>query len=539
MKKLIKNVGMFSLCMAIMLAVTNCDEPSGTDSVQKYTVDLSKMPTANEGNSATFDRTTNTFTVKQKNAGIGLWLENMDISDYNIIRIKYQALNDVGFLFSANYSDVQLEWPDYAVYCPSYLTEIVFPIPSYEKHLESIYMWGAYNTDYEQFIINGVTLEKIDNPKQTNVHASDESPVVDAATTGTLDSSLDAWDFVPQLGVGFNYWPFMGCSIDIDTGLDFYMHGSYSKSATPQVFQMVKAKGFKTIRLQVNPGNHFIDDEYTIDPRFLKDLKRVVDMAIGMNMNVIICGFFWPVEQYGWEVTRTINPVRYEGITVTEEDKDRSEALLEAFWKQISDAFNNSYDERLIFETMNEPGNGGQEVLPIHSEICNGYNQLIVDTIRETGGNNANRFIMIAAFGWPYFDDDEFDFQLPTDTAEGKLIPITHLYPMGVEGYIENEYTDDVEEFITYHFTGMDEYFFENGIPVYVSEASAPRPVPLDQKIEMMTDFMEEVTNPERSCAIALWEDSSLNSFCYYNRKTFVWEQEEFIDTLFEGQSNQ
>ena len=82
----------------------------------------------------------------------------MDISDYNIIRIKYQALNDVGFLFSANYSDVQLEWPDYAVYCPSYLTEIVFPIPSYEKHLESIYMWGAYNTDYEQFIINGVTI---------------------------------------------------------------------------------------------------------------------------------------------------------------------------------------------------------------------------------------------------------------------------------------------------------------------------------------------------------------------------------------------
>ena len=546
--------GILLLCMATVFAVVGCGNSATLDNSateknnSTYTINLNNMAVENNEKTATFDKTTGKVTIKKRDAYIGCWLDNKDVSDYNIIRIKYNAPDDVGFNFTIDYPNDSLNWYDTTVYCPSYLTEMVFPILPSETIIKAIGMSGAWNTEYEEFYIKEITLEKVDNPVKTNVHISNASPVIDAATEPAaekaVDADFDAWDFVPQLGVGFNYFPFISGSNTLDLGSDFYASG-FSKSNTRNIFKMLKQKGFETIRLPVNPGNQFVDDEYNMDSRFVEEIKYVVDIAIEEGMYVILCGYFWPPEQYGWEINKTKDYIRFEGVIVNEQEKDRSEKLLKAFWTQISRAFNNSYDEHLIFETMNEPldlihtehsGNPEDQancpVCQNDFKIGNEYNQLIVDTIRASGGNNANRFIMVAAFGYPY----RATFKLPDDdTAANKLIPIMHMYPMGVENYEKLIYSQGIKKAeITHPFELMDEWFFSKNIPVYVSEVNAPRLVPVPEKINMMKDFMAEVKKQGRSCNVTLHvcPDLGENDFCYLNMYTCEWKEEEFFDAI-------
>ena len=563
MKKLHKTLRFFLLCLTSIHAFISCSSSSTPENNKEqtnpqsqseniYKIDLSKLPAANDTNTATFDKNTGTITIdrhgdEKADAGIFCWVGDVDVSAYNIIRIKYKALDEVGFNFFVNSTDESIRWHEKGVYCPSYMTEIVFPITAYPKKFDGIYIEGAYKTNTEKFIIKDISFEKISNPQITNIHVSDAKPVVDSATQTTIDADNDAWDFVQKLGTGFNYWPFQTASLDLDFGLDAYEMIGYSKANAKRDIQEIKKKGFKTIRIQVNPGNHFIDDKYTIDSRFIDDLKTFVDKVIEEDMYVIICGFFWPLNlSHSAESQNRINPVPYKGVIVNEAYKTQSEALLKAFWDQIATAFNNSYDEHLIFETMNEPGDNLHEKGEGHAypidltcsvclsdmNICNGYNQLIVNSIRATGGNNANRFIMIAAFGSPY----NTYFKMPKDDAnkeKNKLIPISHMYPLGVEGWEISVYSDKVKKELENEFTLMDECFFTKHIPVYVSETSATLAVDINQRIAMMNDFMTEVTKSGRSCNINLWMDpypkDGDSHFCYYNVRIGQWIDEGFI----------
>ena len=539
MKKLL-SILIFACCMAMAFA----------QNVKPYKVDLSRLPASNEEKTAAFDKKTGMITINKPgkindDAGIYCWLDNMDVSAYNIIRVKYEALNDIGFILNIDFPDESnaFNWSDKVVYCPSYLKEMVIPITAYPKTFSGLFFQAAWHTSYQQFIIKEISFEKVDNPVLTNIHITDDKPVVDTAPDPTINTKADAWDFVPKIGTGFNYWPLNRVDLSIDFGEDIYQQG-YSKTNVKRDMQNIKKKGFKNIRIQVNPGEHFIDDKYTIAPRFISELKYVIDCAIEEDLYVMICGFHW-----GWEYRtdaekiNKVNPVRYESAIVNKQEQKRSEAVLKAFWTQICAAFNNSYDEHLIFETMNEPGDelhpqvdGHESGIDLNCAVCksdikigNGYNQIIVDTIRASGGNNANRFIMVAAFGWPYSSY----FKMPKDKAKNKLIPITHLYPMGVENYETFIYTEGLRKnAIERDFELMDKYFFKKHIPVYVSETGATVKVPMLEKINMIKDLIAETRKPGRSSGVALWFDPipfGDSHWCYYNENTGEWIQEEFI----------
>ena len=126
---------------------------------------------------------------------------------------------------------------------------------------------------------------------------------------------------------------------------------------------------------------------------------------------------------------------------MNEKKKKESTKLIEAVWKQYAQAFNNSYDEHLIFETLDEPAaifhehawnpDDNCSTCKKNFAILNEYNQLIVDTIRSTGGNNANRFIMVEGLtGGRYWLLANKLFKLPKDKAKNKIIPSLHNYPM-------------------------------------------------------------------------------------------------------------
>ena len=98
-------------------------------------------------------------------------------------------------------------------------------------------------------------------------------------------------------------------------------------------------------------------------------------------------------------------------------------AKYKAVWKQIATKFKN-YDQHLVFESMNEEFDGtyGTPSSTAYANI-NAYNQIFVDTVRQTGGNNAKRWLMIP--GWNTnitYTVGNYGFSLPTDNYRDSSI---------------------------------------------------------------------------------------------------------------------
>ena len=147
---------------------------------------------------------------------------------------------------------------------------------------------------------------------------------------------------------------------------------------------MIKAvhkAGFETLRLPVSWHNHVSGDDYTIDKAWLDRVQEVVDYAINDGMYVIL----------------NIHHDEQEFFPSSDR-MDSSRKYVSSIWSQIAERFK-SYNEHLIFETLNEPrlvGSPNEWNLNMGAKECldsvrciNELNQLAVDTIRKTGNNNA------------------------------------------------------------------------------------------------------------------------------------------------------
>ena len=519
--------------------------------VKPYVVDLNKIPAVTGDKTATYDKASRTFTVKAAKGqrGMSVWLgENgLDVSNYNIVRVKYKVIGDFGFNMALSYADPSISWEEKINYCPSYLTEMVIPLIPGQEKINDIWFEGTWNIDYQQFVLDAITFEKVANPVKTDVNVTDEPPVIDAAVSGKFDDKISSWDYVKKLGVGFNYAPFSNHETDCDFGMDYYI-SEHIKRPSKDIIHLIRQTGFKTIRIQTNPDIHMMDENYTLDPRFITELKKVVDWAIEEDMYVIICGPFAEFMKEDYYRKKVKESVHYVGYTVTPEYDKECRAIIKAIWTQYAKAFNNSYDEHLIFETLNEPVDAFHEhnfaertdcpVCKKDFALMNEHNQVMLDAIRSTGGNNAKRFVMIAGLASGYKNITTNLFKLPKDKAKDKLIPIFHLYPMGYTErpgqYFRKYYTANIKKQIADAFVALDKVYFKKHIPVYATETGVALNVPVLEKINMIKDFMAEVTKKDRSCAASIWScDDYYNNLRDFDMWNIKWNAEpEYLNTI-------
>ena len=541
----------------ILLTLTCLSCSAFAQNVKPYTVDLNQFPSSNDQRTVTFNRATKTFTVKgdpEDWNGIGIWpYGGLDISAYNVVRIKYRALSDCGFCFVLDYEDDAIVWQDKNSYCPSYLTEMVIPLIQGQKKVKGISFANAWNTYYEQFIVESITFEKVSNPVRTDIHASDEPPVIDTATTGNFDDKISSWDFVQKLGAGYNYPAFTAMSAEVDFGMDSFCTWGFSRPTKDAVL-LFKNAGFKTLRLQTSPQVHMLDENYTIDPRFIKALKQFVDWAIEEDMYVIICGPSDEDMSKELYKNRYENDIHYAGYNVSEDYKASSEKFLTAMWKQYAQAFNNSYDEHLMFELLNEPidcfheHNFGREktncaVCKKNYTLMNEYNQLMVDAIRSTGGNNAKRFIILGGLSEDWKNITTNLFKMPKDKVKDRLIPTFHIYPLGftedpAKGGGKKYYTDIIRKSIVEIFAALDKAFFKKRIPVILTETNGgPLTNPVLERINCMKDMMAESTKKGRSCAVCVyWGEDYKNHRADFDPWNLKWNaQPEYLNTIIYG----
>lgn len=184
-------------------------------------------------------------------------------------------------------------------------------------------------------------------------------------------------------------------------------------ATTKELIEFVKECDFDSIRIPVTWAQHLgAAPDYTIDEAWLDRVNEVVDWALECNLKVIINVHH---DDAFWLITDN-------------EHKESSKDILVKIWSQLCKRFA-SYDENLVFETMNEPRvvNAPDEWQgnPETREVVNYLNFAALETIRNGGGNNAKRFVMIPTYACSGLDENIDALALPDDD---RVIVSVHYY---------------------------------------------------------------------------------------------------------------
>lgn len=261
--------------------------------------------------------------------------------------------------------------------------------------------------------------------------------LAESADDGTIRADLTALEVTRLMGNGTN----LGNTFEACDNTRGHVPGAdptvYETSwgqpvTTPEMLTALKAAGFDTIRIPVAWMTNATDlpaGDVTIDPAYLDRVQEVVDYARNAGMYVII-NDHW---DGGWW-----------GMFGSEDESTRQKAM-DAYigmWQQIAARFAD-YSDYVIFESANEElGARFDEDSPLYCSdsvvtyladdaryaLCNEVNQAFVDTIRATGGNNAQRFLLIAGYGTNIDQTCDDRFRMPTDPAKDKLLLSVHYY---------------------------------------------------------------------------------------------------------------
>ncbi|MCR4736422.1 MAG: glycoside hydrolase family 5 protein [Treponema sp.] len=356
-------------------------------------------------------------------------------------------------------------------------------------------------------------------------------------------TQTDANEFVLAMGAGWN----LGNTLDATGVRGMSAETSWGMPKTTQ--QMIKGlsyAGIKTIRIPVSWSGHVIDQKYTVDPAWMNRVKEIVDWAIAEGMNVIL-----NIHHDNFAGQKGLTAGR--GYYPNEENYKLSEEYFANIWTQIALAFNNGYDEHLIFETMNEPRLRGTNVEWSYSstneetkaaqEILNKLNKVSLDAIRATKGNNAKRFVMIPGYCATPNSVLSDEFLLPKDKIPGRLLISVHMYTP----YIFAGQAPGATEFTTrmaYEFAGtfkkLNEKFVQNGVGVVIGEYGAVNKNNLDQRIAYFTSYLKQAK--KYNLAAVLWDNGQWKikegskdygeKFGFYNRKEQTWYFPEILDVI-------
>ena len=309
--------------------------------------------------------------------------------------------------------------------------------------------------------------------------------------------------------------------------------------------QLAKS-GIGSVRIPITWHNHLIDNNYTIDPAWMARTKEVVDMALNAGLYVII--------NVHHDTAPSANVKYGQGYYPVESAKTESLKFLNRVWEQIAAAYKN-YDERVVFELLNEPRLVGHEREWWYDDAvadCGKANKIIVeyeqaclDKIRKSGGNNKDRFILVPAYvaqPWAAMKDT---FALPKDKAKGRIMLSVHMYdPWSFAGDPagEAEFTQAAKDGLLNAFGALYDNFVKKGVPVVITECGATNKNNLSAREAWFKFYFENAK--KKGITAVLWDNGVYEvtkdgdfgeHFGFYNRTEQKWYFPTLLKAALEG----
>lgn len=328
---------------------------------------------------------------------------------------------------------------------------------------------------------------------------------------------MTASEYVSKLGAGWNLGntlesnPWRGDKSPIG------QETAWSNPVTTQkMIQTVKDAGFDVFRVPVTWCSQMGDaPDFIIKKEWLSRVKEVVDYGFKIGMTVLL-----NLHHEDWHFP-------------SEENYPAAKAKIKKVWEQIAEYFSD-YDDKLIFESMNEPRKektemewtGGDEE---GRRIVMRLNQDFVDTVRATGGKNSARMLLVPNYAASCNENAMEDFVMPK--GENIIMSLHGYLPYGfalTDDHNQNRWSKELQPEIDLLFKRIDKHFLSKGIPVIMGECGARKK---GDNEEDRAQWAVYYTSKAREYGVpCLWWDNgyldgskTTEVFGLLNRNTLEW----------------
>ena len=282
---------------------------------------------------------------------------------------------------------------------------------------------------------------------------------------------------------------------------------------TQAMIKAVADAGFNAIRIPVRWTEQLSDAQnMVVKDTWLARVKEIVDWALAENMYVII--------NTHHEAWLDRNPFYSK--------QQENNQKLYALWTCIATYFRD-YGEKLIFAGTNETTVDWSAPNTEQQTVQNSYNQTFVDAVRDTGGKNYYRNLVVQTFACsPYFGLN--GLTIPTDKVEERLSVEFHYYdPYEYCGSCTYYYwgeaykdkgrilTSSTESTITNLFDRITNSWTKKGLGVVMGEYGVSNHYTSDDmqtQQENMQYYLKCVTGEARKHGFAafVWDNNAFNN---------------------------
>ena len=330
-----------------------------------------------------------------------------------------------------------------------------------------------------------------------------------------------------------NYWGQQGLESETCWG---------QSKAKPELIKMMKDAGFGAIRVPVTWYNH-MDKDGKVNAEWMKRVHEVVDYVINQGLYCIVNVH---------HDTGADSDSFKSWIKADEANYTQNKARYENLWQQIAEEFKD-YDEHLLFESYNEmldklsswcfasfasTNKYDAAVAKSAYNAINSYAQSFVTTVRNTGGNNATRNLVVNTYAaccgngtWSdYLKEPLSQLTIPTDPAANHLMVQVHDYPNIANGIanVKKEIDDMVAAWNT--------HILSKGIPMILGEWGTANvdegdgKTDYDVRRDVMFEFVDYMVKKckENNVATFYWMGLSDGAF----RSQPLFSQPDLAETI-------
>lgn len=335
-------------------------------------------------------------------------------------------------------------------------------------------------------------------------------------------SASSAKDFVSNIKIGWN----LGNSLDAAGGYDVSSETAWGNvKTTKKLITEVKKAGFNTVRIPVTWGSH-MDKNNKVNKAWLDRVQEVVDYAYDNDMYIIL-------------------NVHHDNNTFPLDEASEKETTkkYKALWEQIAERFKD-YDEKLIFEGRNEPRTEGSAKewtggTNAEWEVINRMYKVFVSTVRESGGNNKTRFLMIAPYAATSTSYQAMTaLEIPNDD---RIIVSVHSYAPGTLALYGDvnfkTFTEDGKKEIDWVFDSINKAYLSKGIPVILDECGVTNRGNDAERIKAYKYFLATAKKYGIPCVV--WDNGGTGEgnekYGLINRTTCEWYFPEIMKAIMDS----
>lgn len=227
-----------------------------------------------------------------------------------------------------------------------------------------------------------------------------------------------AKDAVKNMGVGWNLGNTLDAADASKTWTTTEQHETcWGQPVTkPELLKMMKEAGFGAIRVPITWYQE-MDSEGKVNDAWMNRVKEVVDYVLDNDMYCIINVHHDTGDGKQWLHASTTN-------------YDTNKKKYEYLWKQIAEKFKD-YGQKLLFESYNEMlddnNRWNEPTTDDGYKAINSYAKSFVTTVRNTGGNNKDRNLVVNDYSASSTANAMKALDLPEET--GHIIFQIHSYP--------------------------------------------------------------------------------------------------------------